>query len=121
MEKILQSAQKQLQERMLPHPGGVPHDTTSVRSSHWTFTDHACRVCFGRVLERVDKHHVHEVRCAECGQTAQGEPTTICCCGADCGTLGHALECFRNPDVSPANPQEIMVRERLVGQGDDMS
>jgi hypothetical protein len=55
---------------------------------------------------------VVEVLCAECHKTAAGEPPAICCCGADCGALGMALECFSNPDRSEANPQVIMVRER---------
>lgn len=80
----------------------------------WQFTDHACQFCFGRVLQRVVKGAVVEVRCAECSKSALSGPEGLCCCGADCGALGKALQCFRNPNITLENPQEIMVRERLV-------
>lgn len=80
----------------------------------WEVADHACRHCLGRVLQRKVKGVAVEVRCAECGAHAEGVASAICCCGAECGTLGHILECFRNPDVSAAVPQEILVRERPV-------
>ncbi len=80
----------------------------------WELTQHACRFCFGRILQRTKKGMVIEVLCAECHQAAQGEPHAICCCGAECGALGQALECFTNPDRSDANPQVIMVRERAT-------
>jgi hypothetical protein len=83
----------------------------------WELTDHACRYCLGRVLRRERSSAEVEVRCAECGKTAQGEHTALCCCGADCGTLGQALECIRNPHANEANPQEVMVRERLPEDG----
>jgi hypothetical protein len=81
----------------------------------WELTAHACRFCFGRVLQRTKRGKVIEVLCAECHQTAPGEPSAICCCGADCGALGRALECFSNPERSEANPQVIMVRECARG------
>ena len=81
----------------------------------WELSPHACRFCFGRVLQRTKRGKVVEVVCAECHKTAPGGPTAICCCGADCGALGQALECFSNPERSEANPQVIMVRERVRG------
>lgn len=80
----------------------------------WRVADHACRFCFGRVLERVSKGNIVEVRCAECGQHSLGGPEEICCCGTDCGVLGWALECFKNPNISAEVPQQIMVREYIV-------
>lgn len=91
------------ERRKKPRPGG------------WELADHACRHCLGRVLVRRDaKGDPIESRCAECGATAAGGHREICCCGADCGTLGHILECFKNPEISQAVPQEILVRERPV-------
>ena len=93
-------------------------DTRSGR--RWELTAHACRFCFGRVLQCTKVGKEIEVLCAECHKTAPGGPRAICCCGADCGALGHALECFRNPEPNEANPQVIMVRERArdpAGQG----
>ncbi|MEM5330356.1 KilA-N domain-containing protein [Paraburkholderia sp. JHI2823] len=81
-------------------------------SAGWQVADHACRFCFGRVLQRVHKCEVVEVRCANCGKRADGPPKILCCCSADCGDLGHALECFKNPEVTNEVPHEILVRER---------
>ncbi len=83
----------------------------------WELTDHACRHCFGRVLKRERQDGVVEVRCAECGKKVLGDHAAICCCGADCGAMGRALECIRNPQVNEANPQEVMVRERMQNTG----
>lgn len=83
-------------------------------SAGWQVADHACRFCFGRVLQRVHKGEAVEVRCAECGKRADGAPKMLCCCGADCGDLGLALECVKNPQVTNENPHEILVRERRV-------
>jgi hypothetical protein len=83
----------------------------------WSFSDHACRHCFGRVMQRAWRGKVFEVRCAECSARQFGDVTGLCCCGADCGALGRALECFKNPEISPTVPQEIMVRERAERLG----
>lgn len=81
----------------------------------WELVDHACRNCLGRVLVRRDhKGEPVETRCAECGTRAAGGYLEICCCGADCGALGRVLECFPNPEVTPAVPQEVLVRERPI-------
>jgi hypothetical protein len=92
-------------------PDSVPFRKRPVAPPSWQLADHACRFCFGRVLVRKVKGRVVEARCAECSKSAQSGPEGICCCGADCGALGKALECFRNPSPSAENPQEIMVRE----------
>jgi hypothetical protein len=78
----------------------------------WHLTDHACRHCLGRVLKRMSRGVITEVRCAECGAEALGDHTAVCCCGAQAGSSGSVLECVRNPDRTKGNPQEILVRER---------
>jgi hypothetical protein len=83
-------------------------------SKGWELSDHACRQCLGRVLQRRLGGVVVEARCAECGSAGSGGAASICCCGAEAGTLGKILECFRNPDITPAVPQEVLVRERPV-------
>jgi hypothetical protein len=83
-------------------------------SAGWQLANHACRFCFGRVLQRVAGGRVVEVRCAECGKSADGLPRMLCCCGAECGDLGYVLECVRNRNVTNEVPHEILVRERLV-------
>lgn len=84
------------------------------RARGWQLTAHACRHCFGRVLARSVAGEIAEVRCAECGRHADGPPRMLCACGADCGALGFALECFRNPHVTDEVPHEVLVRERRV-------
>lgn len=78
----------------------------------WAVADHACRHCLGRVLQRLVRGVAVEVRCAQCGASADGGPLALCCCGAECGALDYPLECFKNPNVTKEVPHEIMVRER---------
>lgn len=94
----------------------------------WEFTDHACRVCFGRVMERVNEAEEGErrleYRCAECGATGFGHVRAVCCCGDDeaVGRVGRAahgnrslgLECVRNDHPTPEVPQQVLVRQRHV-------
>lgn len=90
----------------------VPVKRRVLTTPAWKLADHACRHCLGRVLQRSVRGVAVEVRCAQCGERADGGPTALCCCGVDCGALGYALECFKNPNVGKAVPHEIMVRER---------
>lgn len=92
----------------------VPVRKRPAATPTWKIADHACRYCLGRVLQRYERGVVVEVRCAQCGAKADGGPAALCCCGADCGALGYALECFKNPSVTKEVPHEIMVRERPV-------
>lgn len=96
----------------VPQPANLPKQAVPRRPSGWQLADHACRSCFGRVLQRVVRGRVVEVRCAECGAHGEGEHTAICCCGASIGAIGKILECYRNPNVSKAVPQEVLIRER---------
>jgi hypothetical protein len=84
------------------------------RSGGWQISDHCCRHCLGRVLQRVSRGEVLAVRCAECGKAEDGPVQSLCACGADCGDLGYALECYKNPHVSKEIPHEVMVRERPI-------
>jgi hypothetical protein len=93
----------------IPAPKKVRRDTGA---GGWDLVDHACQHCLGRVLVRRARGKTIEARCAECGAHSFGEIVDVCCCGATCGTIGHVLECFRNPNVSPTLPQEVLVRER---------
>lgn len=77
----------------------------------WELTDHACRHCMGRVLHgESDAASVH--RCAECGETAQGEHDSLCYCGVIVKGHGAVFECYPNPNISATTPQEVLVRER---------
>lgn len=84
----------------------------SERKGGWEFTDHACRHCMGRVMRREDPKGPPENRCAECGQFALGDEHALCWCGVDIKGHGPVFECFRNPTITTATPQQILVRER---------
>jgi hypothetical protein len=45
----------------------------------WRVTDHACRVCGGRCLERVGDDPCW--MCSDCGLTVAGAVTDLCVCG----------------------------------------
>ena len=78
-------------------------------SDAWSITDHACRVCMGRVLIRKTKTGT-VARCADCGIEAPGSAKSICACGKkqrDGRDAG--LRCAANKDQRPEAPQEIVV------------
>lgn len=77
----------------------------------WRLTDHACRVCFGRVLERRTSDGRRLVRCANCGTEVEGRVENLCCCGlkTKAGRLA-GMKCVRNDAPTPEQPSEVMVR-----------
>lgn len=79
--------------------------------SGWQLSNHACRFCFGRVLQRAVGGVIVAVRCAECGAGANGAVDQICACGAVVGDIGFVLKCVRNGNVSKENPHEVLIRE----------
>lgn len=94
------------------YPAPVATKKKKRASAGWELTDHACRHCMGRVLRRVNPDGVVVVRCAECGASVAGDVESLCCCGEEVRGHGAVFECVRNPKVSSAVPQEILVRER---------
>jgi len=102
----------------------------------WFLTDHACRICFGRLLERMDEHGRRVVRCANCGTQARNDDAgwrvvslggraesrvgaapgevrvrDLCCCGLRTSTGRPAgLRCARADRPSPEQPAEISVK-----------
>ena len=73
----------------------------------WTLTDHVCRICFGRVLERTDGRQ-HFARCSHCGAEARGTHLALCACGTKIGGRDAGLRCAPNPDRSPDDPAEYI-------------
>jgi hypothetical protein len=74
------------------------------------FTDHACRHCLGRVLERNGLYV-----CSVCEATCSLKPNGICGCGMKSGN-GRALlgrekhfHCGINPNRGPNEPARIVV------------
>jgi len=84
-------------------------------SEQWELTEHACRICMGRVLVRKDPSGRRIARCAECGATGNDDRTlraihTVCACGTKQRSGKDAgRRCIKNPNVSYESPQEIVV------------
>lgn len=92
----------------------MPTTTTTDELFAWRLTDHVCRVCFGRVLERTQTTAagtIHIVRCANCGTELRQVPVkALCCCGLKTSAGKDAgLRCRRNEAPSPEQPAELAV------------
>ena len=79
----------------------------------WSITDHACRVCLGRVLTRKAFDGRKLYRCACCGLERDGTGTqALCCCGIKLrpghGPMDAGVRCVPNPGRSPENLAEIV-------------
>lgn len=79
----------------------------------WTFTNHACRVCHGRVLRLAENSSdgPAQYRCAQCGLRSEGELDSACACGVTVGRR-RVLECVRMPEPREEGMPEVMVRMR---------
>lgn len=76
----------------------------------WEVLDHVCRLCFGRLLRRIDTDGKPIIRCADCGTRVSGRVENLCMCGAKLsnGRLA-GLSCQRNSKPSIEQPAEIVV------------
>lgn len=70
----------------------------------WALTEHSCRHCLGRVLERDG-----EFRCANCGVAVSGVVEDLCWCGFEVKGRNAGWRCVRNPNPRPAVPDEIIL------------
>lgn len=77
----------------------------------WQVSNHACRHCFGRVLQRSAGGVVIDARCSECGASVTGPVEELCACGVECDEIGFVLKCVRNTNVTKENPHEVLIRE----------
>jgi hypothetical protein len=85
----------------------------------YKITDHACRVCFGRVLMRVsivepacdDEAECPVHRCSNCGFQVEGPVEMLCACGLRLGSRDAKLRCFRQESPTPEFPSEVAVAE----------
>lgn len=77
----------------------------------WNLTDHACRHCHGRVLERVLEGALPAHRCAQCGVEQLGPIENLCACGARVGKR-FILACERMPEPREPGFPEVGVRSR---------
>jgi hypothetical protein len=75
------------------------------------FTDHACRLCFGRIITIAHPDKPQEQMCYECGEKVVGRVQDLCCCGVKLRNGKNAgLRCEPNPNVTPEVPALIVVR-----------
>jgi hypothetical protein len=76
-------------------------------TDHWIISDHCCRHCLGRILEREGAF-----ACSGCGAKAV-DVNAICGCGIVLGEgslRGRRLfRCTPNPQRSPTCPAEIVI------------
>lgn len=80
------------------------------------FTDHACRICGGRVMCYVHFDRRRTYRCACCEVEREGkEETVICACGTKLKTGKDAgLRCVRNAERSPEFPDAIVIEQAVT-------
>jgi len=74
-------------------------------------TDHVCKACFGRILERELPDGTVVSRCADCEARADGPASAICACGALPKGFRTRLVCIKNPRPREEAPSEIVVAE----------
>jgi hypothetical protein len=79
-------------------------------SEQWEITDHVCRLCFGRLLRRLDSDGKPLIRCADCGTSVKGPVEALCACGAKLrnGRLA-GLRCAPNSASTIEQPAQIVV------------
>jgi hypothetical protein len=88
-----------------------PAITAADPTATWMLSDHCCRLCFGRVLDRTDAEGRHVVRCADCGAAAEGAHDALCACGIDTGAAKVRLQCRRQVAPTSEYPSEIVAVE----------
>lgn len=90
------------------------HDTTTKTDAvmAYFFTEHACRICFGRVMVYVHFDRRRTYRCSCCGVTREGKSETVICgCGIRLKSGRDAgWRCVVNTERSPECPAEIVIR-----------
>lgn len=74
----------------------------------WAFTEHCCRVCFGRVMVREAFDRRRTYMCSVCEATADGtSEAALCCCGIKLKTgVDAGIRCQRT-DPTPEFPARI--------------
>lgn len=105
------------------------HPTTATAKTHqqpatqaaegefsWRLTQHACRVCFGRILmrETFDRRRVY--RCSCCDIEAEGHSEkALCCCGLKLKTgIDAGVRCAPATNRSPEFPAAITATQISV-------
>jgi hypothetical protein len=79
-----------------------------------SWTDHACRACGARLLERREESGRTLFECGSCGAKANGVPVSICGCGilpkpVLAGQTGPRFRCAPNPSPSASNLSVIVI------------
>lgn len=82
----------------------------------WEFTEHACRVCFGRIMVREAFDRRKTYRCSVCETQADGHTeAAVCCCGIKLKTgVDAGIRCQRAEAPTPEFPARITARQYEV-------
>lgn len=95
---------------MSNHRRPVPSSAPPLVSGLWIFTDHVCRECLGRVMQRMDGQAAGTFRCSTCGGETSDAIESLCACGSRLkpdSDLG--FRCVHNPKRTASVPHEIAV------------
>lgn len=85
----------------------------------WDVSDHACRICLGRVLTGT-RDGIKVSRCAECGREAEGGSKSICCCGVRAkGGRDAGFRCIKNPARRSGFDAEIICVQGALREAEE--
>jgi hypothetical protein len=83
----------------------------------YRLTDHVCRECLARIVERMDGPEAGTYRCSMCGVTTSAEVESICACGLHLKTgPDMRFRCVHNHKRSQQFPYELAVRRIAPGE-----
>ena len=81
--------------------------------NYYRLTNHVCRICFGRVLERDIADDKLTFKCSNCGtETVSANVHSLCCCGMKLRNSKDAgVRCLISPNQRPEMPSEIVAMQ----------
>jgi hypothetical protein len=82
----------------------------------WQFTEHACRVCFGRVMMREAFDRRRTYKCSICEAEAEGaSESAVCRCGIKLKTgIDAGIRCQRSDSPTPEFPAVITAVQATI-------
>jgi hypothetical protein len=87
-------------------------------SDTWSWADHACRTCFGRLVKRTAPGGAPVFECGNCEVTAKGTPDGICGCGVlpppsrfnASAAAAPRFRCLPNPERTLTDSAAVVIR-----------
>lgn len=82
----------------------------------WSWSDHACRTCLGRLVRREAPGGAPVFECGNCTVSARGAPDGICGCGvlprrtASPSPAAPRFRCVANAERTVADPAAVVIR-----------